>query len=93
MAIRWQNDIEREAGSRTAWLDFLPLSTAWLLFLGPLEIRLARNLKRIRAIWWPTRHQWKRSRFLDLRICRGDQVVEVHSGTDEMRFDPCPRCG
>ena len=26
-------------------------------------------------------------------ICRGDQVVEVHSGTDEMRFDPCPRCG
>src|SRR5450631_3475779 len=63
MTIRWQNDIERKAGSRTAWLDFLTQSTAWLLFLGPLEIRLARNLKGIRAIWSPTRHQWSLSSF------------------------------
>jgi hypothetical protein len=90
MTIRWQNDIERKAGSRTAWLDFLPQSTAWLLFLGPLEIRLARNFKRIRAIWWPTRHEWKRSRFLDLRRHWKGWTLSVMGLIEIEGGCPCP---
>jgi hypothetical protein len=48
----------------------------WLLFLKPLEIRVVRNFRRIRGIWWPSRDRLTdrhyQSRFLDLRHhCKG----------------------
>jgi hypothetical protein len=93
MTIRWQNSLERQWGSRTAWLDLLPQSTAWLLFLGPLEIRVARDCKRIRAIWWPARYRCYRSRFLDLRHhCEGWTLsvmglVEIEGGRPDPGAD------